>query len=94
MWNRLIAIFLALLLVSGVVLSWQFLRFGSLAEMGWMLLALLAGASIVPALGLLVWWRSDAKGSVSASLFLIVAALAGAASSAVGWLTILASLAV
>jgi hypothetical protein len=92
-WSKLIAAILGLLLVSGVALSWQFLRFGSVAEMGGPLLALLAGASIVPAVGLLVWWRAGAA-SLGANVLLVVAALAGAASSAVGWLTILAGMAV
>jgi hypothetical protein len=91
--SKLIAVILGLLLVSGVALSWQSLRVGSVAEMGGPLLALLAGASIVPAVGLLVWWRAGA-GSLGANVLLIIAALAGAASSAVGWLTIRAALAV
>ena len=61
-WSKLIAVILGLLLVSGVALSWQFLRFGSVAEMGGPLLALLAGASIVPAVGLLVWGGERAQG--------------------------------
>jgi hypothetical protein len=87
-WSGLIALVLLLLLASGAAEAWLFLRTGSLEDLPPRMLALLAAACIAPAVGLLVWLLAGAR-SVTANLLLIVAALAGAASSAVVWLVVL-----
>lgn len=91
-WSKLISLILVLVFAAGLFVAWQVLRAASLADLGWRMLALLAGACIVPAAGLLVWLQTRAEAqSAVANIFLVVAALAGAASSAVVVLVILAS---
>jgi hypothetical protein len=88
-WSTLIALVLLLVLAVGIAISWQFFRENSLPAIGWngwRVWALLAGASLVPAVGLVVWLRTRAGASLAANLFLVGTALAGAASSFVLWL--------
>jgi hypothetical protein len=81
-WSKLIALILVLVLASGLVQTWLLLG----PDAPWTAWALLAVACVLPALGLLVWLRAT---SVGAHVFLVVAALAGGATSAFVWLTIL-----
>ena len=75
---------LVILLACGLVLSGLFFRtFLSPADLLWRDWAVVACATIVPAIGLMVWSRAGAGASLRTKLVLIVAALVGAASSLV-----------
>ena len=89
-WNGLLALVLLLALAAGLTAAWFFLRGVSPADLPLSMWALLAAACLAPAVGLLFWFRAGAA-SVGASIFLVVAALAGVAGSAVVWLFNLAS---
>lgn len=83
-WSKPIAPILVILLACGLVLSGIFLsRALSPADLLWRDWAVIACATIVPALGLLVWSRAGAGASLGTKLVPIVAALIGAASSLV-----------
>ncbi len=86
-WSGLIALILLLLLAAGAAEAWLFLRTGSLEDLPPRMLGLLAAACVVPAVGLLIWLFAGVR-SVSANLLLVVAALGGAASSAVVFLVL------
>ena len=84
-WSKLIAPILVILLACGLILSGIYLSRAGLspAELPWRMWAVVICATIVPALGLLVWSRVRAGVPPGANLVLVVAALVGAGSSAV-----------
>jgi hypothetical protein len=89
-WSALIALILLAVLAVGLAAAWMLWGAGSIADFPSRIHALVAAACIAPAVGLIVWLFAGVRG-VAANLFLIAAALAGAASSAVLSLLILAS---
>jgi hypothetical protein len=83
-WSNLVAPILVFLLACGLVLSGTFFRTNlAPAELLWRDWAVVVCATIVPALGLLVWLRAGAGASPGTKLALVVAAIVGAASSLV-----------
>lgn len=82
-WSALISLILFLTLAAGLAAAWFFLTV-SLNDLPWRNIALLVGACLAPAIGLISWMQTGAR-TAGASAFLVVAATAGAASSAMLW---------
>jgi hypothetical protein len=89
-WSALIALILLAVLAVGLGGAWTLWGAGSLADFPSRIQAVVAAACIAPAVGLVVWLLAGVRG-VAANLFLVAAALAGVAGSAVLWVVILAS---
>jgi hypothetical protein len=83
MGGKLIGVVLALLFACGVVLLLLGMRsVSSITLLPWPMWAFLLCPSVVPAIGLLVWWRTSAGPSLGVNTSTVVAALVGAVSSA------------
>jgi hypothetical protein len=89
-WSALIVLILLAVLAVGLGAAWMLWGAGSLADFPSRIHAVVATACIAPAVGLIVWLLAGVRG-VATNLFLVAAALAGAAGSTVLWLLMLAS---
>ena len=82
-WSGLLSLTLLITLAAGLGAAWFFLAV-SLNDMPLRNIALLVAACLAPAVGLISWMLTGAR-TAGASAFLVVAAVAGAASSATLW---------